>query len=229
MTGTVSRAWIDAVRAGDGAAGEPTAARPEPRPRPGRIILLNGASSSGKSSIAEQLLPLLPDLNIRMAADSFYAATGWRDGTGAYRDLGAGGVDAALRRIRSGFHHAVAAVASAGNNVVVDHLLSEPWRLRECLELFAAADVVFVGVHCSPRELERRERERGDREPGTAVKQAGIVHAHGVYDLEVDTSSTAPPACAEQIAAYVASGAAPTAFTDLRSSLGLCRAPVQFL
>lgn len=51
-------------------------------------------------------------------------------------------------------------MAAAGNNVVMDHVLSPEWRLRDCLDLFVAQDVVFVGVHCPRAELERRERER---------------------------------------------------------------------
>ena len=64
------------------------------------------------------------------------------------------------------------------------------WRLVDCLSLLRGYDVLFVGVRCSPEELTRREIARGDRTPGQAAAQIAKVHAHGDYDLEVDTTDT---------------------------------------
>src|SRR5690606_4329425 len=89
----------------------------------------------------------------------------------------------------SGFHRAVAALAEAGNRVIVDHVLQEEGWLEECVERWAGLDVLFVGVRCPVEVAERREAERGDREAGTARYQHDRVHAHGVYDVEVDTSA----------------------------------------
>jgi chloramphenicol 3-O phosphotransferase len=115
-----------------------------------------------------------------------------------------------------GFHRAVAGMAAAGNTVVVDHVLSEPWRLRDCLALFPAAEVVLVGVHCPLPELERRERARADRPPGLAARQIGPVHAHSLYDIEVDSSTTTPQDCAERIKAFLPGRPKPTAFEQLK-------------
>ncbi|MEU4315908.1 AAA family ATPase [Nocardia sp. NPDC024068] len=151
----------------------------EPAVPPGWIILLNGVSSAGKSSLARQLLIDLAGPYFHMSVDMF----------GAMRaDAATHALDNAthqevLRRTRAGFHRAVAGMARAGNHIVMDHVLSEPWRLRDCLEVMAGLEVVFVGVHCAPAELRRRELARGDREPGTAERQLEQVHAHGVYDL----------------------------------------------
>ncbi|MCW2943245.1 MAG: chloramphenicol phosphotransferase, partial [Actinomycetia bacterium] len=68
-----------------------------------------------------------------------------------------------------GFHRAVAGMSAAGNHVVVDYVLSQRWRLLDCLDLFTAGSVVLVGVHCPLLELERREQVRGDRTPGLAA------------------------------------------------------------
>lgn len=109
-------------------------------------------------------------------------------------------------------------MAAAGNNVVVDHVLSAEWRLRDCLSLFVPQDVVLVKVHCHPAELERRERERGDRPPGLAAGQLARVHAHGVYDLECDTGRSTPQECARRIKEFLARRPSPTAFEQLRRS-----------
>jgi chloramphenicol 3-O phosphotransferase len=57
-----------------------------------------------------------------------------------------------------------------------------------------------VAVRCPLEELLRRERARGDRSAGTAAAQYDVVHAHGDYDIEVDTSTHTADECARQIA-----------------------------
>jgi chloramphenicol 3-O phosphotransferase len=121
--------------------------------RSGRVILLNGTSSSGKTSIAEELLLILDPPHFHMSVD---AINGMR-AKAKTRALAPAELPEVLRRTRAGFHRAVAGMARAGNDVIADYLFSEPWRLRDCLTVFAGLDVVFVGVRCDPDELERRE------------------------------------------------------------------------
>jgi chloramphenicol 3-O phosphotransferase len=122
----------------------------------GQIIFLNGTSSSGKSSIDRKLLDILEGgVFFHLAVDSFNA-------TRSKRVLGAEELDDALRRTRMGFHRSIAAMAEVGNDIVVDHVLSEPWRLLDCLAVLPPEDVLFVGVHCPLDELTRRELARGD-------------------------------------------------------------------
>ncbi|WP_330451302.1 MULTISPECIES: phosphotransferase-like protein [unclassified Streptomyces] len=178
----------------------------------GRIVFLNGTSSSGKSSIARELLDILDDgVFFHLAIDNFNAMR-------SKRELGTEGLDVALRRTRMGFHRSIAAMAEAGNDVVVDHVLSEPWRLLDCLTVLRPEDVLFVGVHCPPDELARRELARGDRPQGLAAHQYDLVHGHGDYDLECDTSVASPRECAQQIKEFLPYRPSPTAFTRLRRS-----------
>lgn len=176
------------------------------------IIFLNGTSSSGKSSIAEQLLLVLDTPYFHLGVDTFGALRA------VERTLELDGPELAevLRRTRAGFHRAVAGMARAGNDVVVDHVLSEPWRLRDCLEVLDGLDVVFVGVHCPPGELERRERARGDRVPGQAAAQLQSVHQHGLYDFECDTGTSSPRECALAIKEFLGRAPVPRAFETLR-------------
>jgi len=177
----------------------------------GLIIFLNGTSSSGKSSIARELLEVLDDTYFHLPVDAFHGMRARKE----YRD---GELPGVLRRTWQGFHRAVAGMAAGGNNVVVDHVLSEEWRLHDCLELFAPEHVVLVGVRCALPELERRERERGDRPAGLAARQIAQVHAHGVYDIEVDTADATPRACAERIRDFLPGRPRPTAFQRLRAA-----------
>jgi chloramphenicol 3-O phosphotransferase len=174
------------------------------------IIFLNGTSSSGKSSIAAELLKVLDTPYFLMAVDAFGAMRSVK----RTLELDGPELTEVLRRTRAGFHRAVAGMAHAGNDLVVDHVLSEPWRLQDCLTVLDGLDVVFVGVHCPPEELERRERARGDRVPGVAAKQLQSVHQHGLYDFEVDTSVSSPRECAEAVKESLARP--PRAFEELR-------------
>ncbi|MFF6824904.1 AAA family ATPase [Streptomyces longwoodensis] len=180
--------------------------------RRGTIIFLNGTSSSGKSTIAAELTRVLDEPCFHMAVDTFHAMR-------SRAPVPAERLDDVLHRTWQGFHRAVAGMAAAGNDVVVDHVLSAEWRLRDCLALFDPRDVVFVGVHCPPAELERRERARGDRPTGLAARQLPQVHAHGVYDLECDTAREDATAVAHRIKDFLPRRPSPTAFEKLRGGL----------
>ncbi|MEH0573918.1 MULTISPECIES: AAA family ATPase [Streptomyces] len=177
----------------------------------GLIIFLNGTSSSGKSSIARELLPILDDTYFYMPVDAFHAMRT------TPRDIAPDQLQRVLKHTWMGFHRAVAGMAAGGNNIVVDHVFSEQWRLLDCLALFTPADVVLVGVRCPLPELERREQKRGDRPPGLAARQIAQVHAHGLYDIECDTSTTSPLDCARQIRDFLPQRPNPTAFEQLKS------------
>lgn len=179
----------------------------------GLIIFLNGTSSSGKSSIARALVGILDEPSFHLSVDAFHAMR-------SSPELAPEHIPLMLKRTWMGFHRAVAGMAAAQNTVVVDHVLSEPWRLRDCLSLFRPQDVALIKVRCSLPELERRERLRGDRPPGLAARQFPQVHAHGSDDLEVDTDRASPLECARQIREFLGHRPTPTAFERLQPLLG---------
>ncbi len=139
----------------------------------GRVILLNGPSSSGKSSIGRAMQSLLPDPWFFIGVD---AISGMRS-TVHTRALDHHEVEEMLTRTRRGYHRVVAALASVGNDVIMDYPLSEPWRLDDLLELLRGYDVTLVDVRCSVDELERREQARGDRPVGLAKSQTSVLRA----------------------------------------------------
>ena len=162
--------------------------------RRGRVILLNGPSSAGKSTIGEALVTVLPEPWFLVPVDAF----------GAMRSEVGGGqpddaeVKALLTRTRRGYHRAVRGLASAGNDVVMDYPLSETWRLADLLTVLDGYDVTLVHVSCAAHELQRREAARGDRPVGLALSQT--VFAHGDADITVDTTRRTAAACASDIA-----------------------------
>jgi len=175
---------------------------------PGRIVLLNGASSSGKSSVAHVLLEVFDEPWFHMPVDAFHAMR-------ARKDLPRPELEALFLRTRQGYHRAVAGMVNAGNCVVADHVLSELWRLEDILEQWGELDVTMIGVYCPLDELNRRERARGDREPGTAESQFQVVHRGVEYDCEIDTSVQSARECATEIKQIVDARRRPGAFDRL--------------
>lgn len=184
-----------------------------PQAADGLIIFLNGTSSSGKSSIARELVAVLGEPCFHMPVDAFHAMR-------STPEMPPDQLNITLKRTWMGFHPAVAGMAAAGNTVVVDHVLSEPWRLQDCLALFPPQNVVLVAVRCPLPELERREQARGDRPAGLAAGQFDQVHSHGVHDIECDTSSASPAECAGDIKEFLRRRTTPTAFERMRPNSG---------
>ncbi|MEL5957168.1 AAA family ATPase [Streptomyces sp. CLV115] len=180
-----------------------------PQTADGLIIFLNGTSSSGKSSIARELAAILGEPCFHMPVDAFHAMR-------STPEMPPDQLSSTLKRTWMGYHRAVAGMAAAGNTVVVDHVLSEPWRLQDCLALFPPQNVVLVAVRCPLPELERREQARGDRPAGLAARQFDQVHSHGVHDFECDTSSASPAECARDIKEFLRRRTTPTAFERMR-------------
>ncbi len=67
--------------------------------------------------------------------------------------------------------------------------------------------------------LVRRERERDDRMVGLGRGHHEQVHAHGIYDMEVDTSVLSARECGQRIAERLRNGQPPDAFSRLSAEL----------
>jgi chloramphenicol 3-O phosphotransferase len=178
------------------------------------IILLNGISSAGKTSISQVLQRTLNEPYLQVSIDAFEDMLPNRFQNGGHFAWGE-----LFPKLLAGFHRSIAALADAGVNVIVDHVMvyREGWAstLVDCMTALEPFAVYFVGVRCSLEEAMRREQARGDRFIGTAERQFPRVHRHNLYDVEVDTTRTSPEVCAEQIRAFVSSHD-PTAFARLR-------------
>ena len=108
-------------------------------------------------------------------------------------------------RLIRGMHRALAALALARNDVIVEHvLLYEEWK-RDLIEALRGVPVRLVGVDCPIEVLEERERRRGDAVVGQARAHYEAVHTNLDYDIRIDTSEAKPRAAAETIAKVVAS------------------------
>lgn len=180
----------------------------------GQIIFLNGTSSSGKTSIAEELLEQLPTPYFYIPFDALNAMRS-RSRT---RELTPSVRNVALDETRLGHLRAVAGMAKEGNNVIIDQVLSQRSWLLDAVRIFEPFDVLFVGVRCSLPELERREKLRGDRDAGQAARQFPSVHRYGEYDVECDTEMSSSAECARRVIDGLNSGVRLSVFSKVRSS-----------
>ena len=152
----------------------------------GKIILLNGASSAGKSTLSRGLQDSLDEPFWHVSIDHLNAA-----GVLPEARIKSGEFPwSALREpFFDGFHRCLPALADAGNNVIVEHIVETAEWMRRLLRLLGHLDVYFVGIHCPLPELERREKERGDRRVGDARADFATTHAFCTYDIEIDSTA----------------------------------------
>lgn len=166
------------------------------------IIFINGTSSSGKTSLLKLLQKKLPEPFLDMGLDKFiWMLPGryldrplWDEVLGKAIHSGPVGW-----QLFSGMHHAIAAAASRGNNILADHVFVEKAWVDECAALFANMNAYLIGLQCPLEVLEQREKDRKDRTLGQARLQYEVIHKYTQYDLELDTSKLTIEECAEQV------------------------------
>ena len=183
---------------------------------PARIIVLNGTSSSGKTSLAKALQrkSALPLHHVPLDAFRGMEPPGYWDGW-EERD------EASRREMMSALcgamYAAVLQFSRHGQQVVLDVALTNPHARGLLVEYLEGWPVYLVGVHCSLRELERRERARGDRSIGLAASQAGWIHRRMAYDLHVDTTDRTPEDVAASVLDWLAGSPAARALGEVRA------------
>jgi chloramphenicol 3-O phosphotransferase len=174
---------------------------------PGRVVVLNGTSSSGKTSTAEafqELRAQAGEMWVVHALDDFIGKVPrrWvdvgksagslagdgirfvRDGDRTNVEIGEQG-----RRLMRAYRRSVRETALAGVNVIVDEVsLLEPEWLDWC-EALDGLGAVWVAVRCDVEVASEREAARGDRVLGLVRGQADVVHRYPAYDLELDTTA----------------------------------------
>ena len=182
---------------------------------PGTIIFLNGSSSAGKTTLAHALQNNLISPYQHVALDQFrdglpdkFRGLNAPAGTEGSRGLNVVPADGHTTKIvfgetgitlLKGMRRAIAAMADAGNNIIVDDIILHEDFLEDYLQVFAHLQVYFVGVHCALSVVNEREAKRPGRFPGTAAGHLEICHAHSTYDIEVDTGTQSVDDCSSKV------------------------------
>ncbi len=180
------------------------------------LIVLNGPSSAGKTSIIRALQAIWPRPLFTSGIDAFIV--GWPDShvslpgqdgspaapSGVRVVAGGGPAPSWIPEFGDRFHTVMrvahemwAPMSRAGIDLVVDHVIIDA-TIREQARR-TLVDAVWVGVSCDVDELVRREAARGDRFLGFASGTSAVVHQGMTYDLTVDTTASPPEVLARQI------------------------------
>jgi chloramphenicol 3-O phosphotransferase len=173
-----------------------------------QVIMLNGGSSSGKTTIATYLQEMLPSPWLHLGVDTLLDAMP-KSLLSSENGI-AFGSDGSVRpgpdfwRLEAAWMRGIAAMAHAGAHIIMDEaFLSGVDARNRWQAALHDVSVLWVGVRCDPAMAAEREKARGDRIVGMATVQAQLVHTGMVYDVEVDTSETSAVECARRIAQLV--------------------------
>lgn len=178
----------------------------------GTIILLNGTSSAGKSTVSKALQEVMDEPYLHSGPDHFQLAhppgmititdnpqietDGWLAvyGDDGLREVRVGPLG---RRVIEGVYRAMAALSDTGLNVIVDSVLAEQWSLETAVDVLHAYPAYFICIDISLASAEARELERGDRGPGNVRYFYDRVYGlNDVYDLRIDADENDAQACA---------------------------------
>ena len=174
------------------------------------IVVLNGGSSSGKSSIARCLQDLLGPTWLTLGVDDLIRALpGGGEPPGAQPSIGfmpdgSVMVEEDFRLAEAAWYQGLAAIGRSGTGLIIDEVfLGGRFSQDRLAEALTDLAVMWVGVRCVPEVAASREQGRPDRIVGMARLQAERVHPGVRYDLVVDTTHVSAPECANSIVAHL--------------------------
>jgi len=190
------------------------------QPKPGIVIILNGPSAAGKSSLQKSIQKLAPVPYLNVGVDNFFndlfpdehGKLGVKADTDFGHDLRWVTIKDNLvflnvgpqgKKIVDGMHKAIAAYAKAGNNVVVDYIMYEQDWMKDLLYELKGCPVYMIGVTVPLDILKAREQARSTSPIGHAGSHYDIVHLGNTYELWIDNSQGTADEGAIQILDFI--------------------------
>lgn len=171
----------------------------------GHIIILNGTSSAGKTTLAKALQGTLDNYYFHTGIDLFsdhmpvkaFRMTSDPDAVSPDKIcflldpetehvLSIHPGDLGYAMLRS-MYQSAKAMAQNGLCVIIDDVIINQQSLQIAVKTLVDMPTWLVNVFCPKDEAIRREKARGDRRMGMVESQFDHIHAHGQYDLVVNT------------------------------------------
>ena len=150
-----------------------------------QVILLNGPSSSGKSTLAKTLQDMMEEKRSEkyevVSIDDFMTGSPLEP---IYEDD--------VFAISGDLCDHVLEILKTGAGVIVDHVITSERIFRQLKEMLHAYPLRLVRVTCPLKVLQEREQARGDRCPGSAEASEAYLFPREGYDLTVDTGMHSP-------------------------------------
>lgn len=180
-----------------------------------KIILLNGASNSGKYTIAKELQELMDEPFLHIGVEEFtkmmpskYIDEHDKSREGFYlkKIKTANAQDTYLtcagrygKKVIMGMIYSCLALAQKGINLIIDDVCYSKDQFQVYKNLFGKYKLFTVGVICPLEELQKREKNMWITKKKIADQESKFVHIDVKYDFEVDTSKELPIECAKKI------------------------------
>lgn len=161
----------------------------------GRIIYLNGVTSSGKTSIVEALQArrdvffyvVANDLFQEMIGEEYLQEDYWKY----------------LGEVIIMMYHTAKLFSDMGKNVIIDSILVEREGIaphyERMKEILGNNPLDIVEVYCPLDICRQRNIDRGDRYESQSDEQAELMAKDIRYSMRVDTSLLSPAECADKI------------------------------
>jgi len=166
-----------------------------------KIIFLNGTSSSGKTTLAREIKSIASIPFWHFASDQFVEADML-----PRRENDGGLFDWRTNRPKffNAFHLCIKAILDTENDMILDHIIESTGWCDELREILTGHDVFFVGIHCPveilrEREINRSDRDIGNRFVGEAEYHLKSVHSYAHYDFEIDSSEQSAQQTAKMV------------------------------
>jgi len=186
----------------------------------GIVIVLNGPSASGKSSLQKSIQRLAPVPYLNVGIDNFFndlfpdehGKLGCKADADFGNDLRWVTIAENLvylhvgpqgQKIVNGMNKAIAAYAKTGNNVVVDFIMYEQSWLQNLLHELQGCPVYLIGVTVPLDILQAREQARSTSPIGHAGSHYDTVHVGNNYDLVLDDPKGTPDEGAIKILEFI--------------------------
>jgi chloramphenicol 3-O phosphotransferase len=180
----------------------------------GKIIVLNGVSSSGKTTLSKIVQARFPEQFFLLPVDILNEISPQK-GSRSY-DVR---LTADPKPVMSAIFGCVKAFSDNGLNVIVEAVFAKNAHMTfdHFLNMFpdCGYPVMLVHVTCPLEELRRREKERGDRKIGWGESLLPILDPQDTYDMAVDTFQDTAEDCADKIIAFSQFTEKHTAFRTL--------------
>ena len=157
-----------------------------------KIILLNGPSSSGKSTLADTL-----KRQIKENSSEEYGVVSIDD----FLDIPPENTiyEDDVFEISEVLCSKIIELLGTKQGVIIDHVITSERIFEQVNATMKAYDSYLIQVTCPLLELQRRERERKNRCIGSAEASYQYLFPKEGYDCTVDTYQFSAKDCAQQI------------------------------
>jgi len=166
----------------------------------GKIIFLNGGSSTGKTTLARTLQLRLPEHFYWLDYDNFIQMAVEKPGqiTDPHKFFQKGKDPVTI------LFQTIKLFSDLGVNVISEGWFFRPFpkeikAYETCVKMLHMYPILSVLVTCPIEELHRREIERGNRRIGAAADGLLNIDTNIIYDIVVDTFNNSKEECADKI------------------------------